>query len=90
MADGPPEVGPEQAPRRRTPPARLLLLAVVVAAVVILVVQNDQRVALRFLFVTGHVPLIAVMVVSLVVGGAIGFVGGARRARRRRRRREAH
>jgi uncharacterized integral membrane protein len=93
MVDSPPGALNEQpSPGRRLNPraARLVGVAVVAAAVVILVVQNSQRVSLRFLFVTGHVPLIWVMVVCLAVAGAFGFLVGRRgRVRRRRLRRRS-
>jgi uncharacterized integral membrane protein len=65
-----------------------LVVLVLVGALVVLVVQNSRRVSIRFLFITGHVGLIWVIVFCLVVGGAVGFVAG-RRSRRRRRRRQA-
>ena len=68
--------------------ARTVSLLIVIGVVVALVVQNSQQVTIRFLFITGHVRLIWVLVVCLVVGGAVGFVAG-RRSRRRRRRRSA-
>jgi uncharacterized integral membrane protein len=91
MVDAPEDLGPEQPTRsRRLNPraTRLLALLIVVGVVVALVIQNSQSVTIRFLFVTGHVRLIWVLIVSLVVGVAFGFVSG-RRVRRRRRRRSA-
>jgi uncharacterized integral membrane protein len=91
MVDGPEDYGPEQpSPARRLNPraARLLALLIVAGVVVALVIQNRQRVTLRFLFITGHVGLIWVLLVCLVIGAAFGFVSG-RRVRRRRRRRSA-
>jgi uncharacterized integral membrane protein len=61
--------------------------AVIVGAIVILVFQNSQKVTLRFWFITGHVRLIWVIVVSAVVGGAFGLLLSGRGRRRRRRRR---
>ena len=78
----------ERPSARRLDPrmARALGLLIVIGLAVAVVVQNSQRVTIRFLFITGHVRLIWVLVVCLVVAGAIGFVAG-RRARRRQRRR---
>jgi uncharacterized integral membrane protein len=80
----------ERLSRRRLNPrlGRTLGLLIVIGVVVALVVQNSQQVTIRFLFITGHIRLIWVLVVCLLVGGAIGFVAG-RRSRRRRRRRSA-
>jgi uncharacterized integral membrane protein len=69
--------------------ARLVAILILVGAVAVLVVQNSRRVTLRFLFVTGHVGLIWIIVVCLVVGGVIGYLVGRRRRVRRRRRRPA-
>ena len=91
MVDAPEDLGPEQptSGRRLNPrAARLLALLIVAGVVVALVIQNSQQVTLRFLFITGHVRLIWVLLVSVVVGAAFGFVSG-RRVRRRRRRRSA-
>ncbi len=91
MVDTPVGAGeqPTRARRGLNPRAtRLLALLIVVGVVVALVIQNSQRVTIRFLFVTGHVRLIWVLLVALVVGAAFGFVSG-RRVRRRRRRRSA-
>jgi uncharacterized membrane protein YciS (DUF1049 family) len=80
----------ERPSRRRLNPrlARTLGLLVVIGVVVALVVQNSQQVTIRFLFISGRIRLIWVLVICLVLGGAIGFVTG-RRSRRRRRRRSA-
>jgi len=65
--------------------ARALGLLIVIGIVVAVVVQNSQRVTIRFLFISGHVRLIWVLVACLAVGAAAGFVPGRRRRRRRRR-----
>jgi uncharacterized integral membrane protein len=80
----------ERPSRRRLNPrlARTLGLLIVIGVVVALVVQNSQQVTVRFLFISGRIRLIWVLVICLVLGGAIGFVAG-RRTRRRRRRRSA-
>jgi uncharacterized integral membrane protein len=91
MADGPGESGLEDRPStRHLDPrlARALALLIVIGVAFAVVIQNSQRVTVRFLFITGHVRLIWVLVVCLVVAGAVGFVAG-RRGRRRRRRRSA-
>ena len=88
MADGPGGSGPQErpSPRHLDPRlARALALLIVIGVAVAVVVQNSQRVTVRFLFITGHVRLIWVLVVCLVMAGAVGFVAG-RRSRRRRRR----
>ena len=77
----------ERSVRRRPAPARVVAAAVIVGAIVILVFQNSQKVTLRFWFITGHVRLIWVIVVSAVVGGAFGLLLSGRGLRRRRRRR---
>jgi len=72
----------EAAPRRRNlakPIVALVLLAVVVS----FVVQNSQKVKVQLWFVTGHPRLIWVLLVTVVVGAALGFVAG-RPSRRRR------
>jgi uncharacterized integral membrane protein len=63
--------------------ARSLGVLILVAIVAVFVIQNSQRVTVRFWFVTGHAPLIWVIVVCLVGAAAFGFVVG-RRSRRRR------
>ncbi|MGH9016572.1 MAG: LapA family protein [Acidimicrobiales bacterium] len=68
---------------------RLVVLALVVAALVILIVQNAQKVSVRFLFFTGHLRLIWVILICVVLAGAVGYVSGARGTRRRRRRRRS-
>lgn len=88
MVDAPEDFAQEQPTRgRRLNPraTRLLALLIVAGVVVALVIQNSQRVTLRFLFITGHVGLIWVLLVCLVIGAAFGFVAG-RRVRRRQRR----
>ncbi|HEY5251640.1 MAG TPA: LapA family protein [Acidimicrobiales bacterium] len=88
MVDAPEGYGPEKTTsgRRLNPRAtRLLALVVVAGLVVALVIQNSQQVTIRFLFITGHLALIWVLVACLVIGAAFGFVSG-RRVRRRRRR----
>jgi uncharacterized integral membrane protein len=76
----------EDRPRRRNPArVRIVALLVIAAIAVVLVFQNSQRVTVRFWFVTSHVRLIWLVVVSLVVGGIFGFVAGHRGGRRRRR-----
>jgi uncharacterized integral membrane protein len=88
MVDAPVGAGEQPTRARRLNPraTRLLALLIVAGVVVALVIQNSQRVTIRFLFITGHVRLIWVLLVTLVVGAAFGFVSG-RRVRRRRRRR---
>jgi UDP-N-acetylmuramyl pentapeptide phosphotransferase/UDP-N-acetylglucosamine-1-phosphate transferase len=91
MVDAPGAGGPPERPSTRgldPRVARALGLLIVIGVVVAVVVQNSQRVTIRFLFITGHVQLIWVLVVCLVVAGAVGFVAG-RRGRRRRRRRSS-
>jgi uncharacterized integral membrane protein len=91
MVDTPDGYGPEQPTRRRrlNPRAtRLLALLIVAGVVVALVIQNSQQVTIRFLFITGRIRLIWVLVICLVIGMAFGFVAG-NRVRRRRRRRSA-
>jgi uncharacterized integral membrane protein len=81
------EIPGEDRPARHRNPARARIVALVVIAViaVVLVFQNSQHVTVRFWFITGHVRLIWLIVVSLVVGGVFGFVAGHRGGRRRRR-----
>lgn len=74
--------------RRNLRAARSLGVLALVAVVVVFVIQNSQRVTVRFWFVTGHAPLIWVIVVCLAGAAAFGFVVG-RRSRRRRGRRGA-
>lgn len=72
----------EAAPRRRNlakPIVALVLLAVMVS----FVVQNSQKVKVQLWFVTGHPRLIWVLLVTVVVGAALGFVAG-RPGRRRK------
>jgi uncharacterized integral membrane protein len=83
--------GPESSsPGRRRHPVgpRAIGVLVVVGVIVVLVVQNSQRVAIRFLFITGHVRLIWVILGCVVVAGGLGYLtgrrGGGRRGRRRR------
>lgn len=82
--------GQERPSRRRLNPrlGRTLSLLIVIGVVVALVVQNSQQVTIRFLFISGRLRLIWVLVACLLVGGAVGFVAG-RRSRRRRRRRSS-
>jgi uncharacterized integral membrane protein len=92
MVDLPPGVGDEQPSRtRRLNPraVRTLGVLILVAVVVDLVVQNSERTTIRFLFITGHVRVIWVIVVCLVVAGAVGYLTGRRGRRRRRRRRSS-
>lgn len=79
-----PEVASPDAPKQRRPRlARLAALGVVVAVVVSFVVENDRSVPLRLWFVTGRPDLIWVLVVTLMVGGLVGYIVG-RPGRRRR------
>jgi uncharacterized integral membrane protein len=79
---------PSSSGRRRLPVGpRAIGVLIVAAVIVILVVQNSQRVAIRFLFITGHVRLIWVILACVVVAGGLGFLTGRRRSRRRGRRR---
>jgi uncharacterized integral membrane protein len=92
MVDFPAGAVDEQpGPRRRGNPraARLVAALIVVAAVVVVVVQNAQKVTLKFLFITGHVRLIWVILVSLVIAGGFGYLLGRRGRIKRRRRRAA-
>lgn len=60
---------PERVDRRRlSNPARVVVILVVLAAVISFIVQNNQSVKVHFWFVTGHVRLLSVAVVSLIVG----------------------
>ncbi|HMK63211.1 MAG TPA: lipopolysaccharide assembly protein LapA domain-containing protein [Acidimicrobiales bacterium] len=68
---------------RRLPAARLVGLAAVVAVVVSFAVENDQRVKVQLWFVSGHPRLVWVLVVTVVVSAALGYLFG--RSRRRRR-----
>jgi uncharacterized integral membrane protein len=74
--------------RRNRRAARSLGVLILLAVVAVFVIQNSQRVTVRFWFVTGHAPLIWVIVVCLVGAAAFGFVVG-RRSRRRSRRTRA-
>jgi len=62
--------------------ARAIAWLVVLGFVLAFVIQNDQRVAVHFWFVTDHVRLVWLLVVCLIVGAA--GEAGVRRALRAR------
>jgi uncharacterized integral membrane protein len=93
VTDATPRPGADEvaqlARRRRRRAGKGLLYLVVVVLVVVFVVQNSGVVKVHFWFVTGHPRLIWVVLVSLVVGIAFGYVLGAPGRRKRRERKRA-
>jgi uncharacterized integral membrane protein len=63
--------------RRNRRAARSLGVLILVAIVAVFVIQNSQRVTVRFWFVTGHAPLIWVIIVCLAWGRRRRLRGGA-------------
>ena len=91
MTDVPAVLGPEELEhqkRRRRRMARALGFVVLIAVVAVFVAQNSQKVRVRFWFVTGHPPLIWVILACLAVGVVMGLLVARSRVRTRRRRRE--
>jgi len=93
-APEPEQPSPSRRPPRRPPPPRAVAVVVVIVLVIIGVVQNSQKVTVRFLAFSGHVGLIWVIIASLLIAGALGYIAGrrgrrSRQAGRRRGRRRA-
>jgi len=66
-----------------------LIIAIVVIAVAgIFIFQNTDDTNVEFLFLSGRAPLYVVIVISMILGALLGWIGSA--IRRRRKRRIAH
>jgi uncharacterized integral membrane protein len=78
---------PGQAPReerlRRREQARRVSLLALAALIVAFAVTNLKEVKVKWIVGSGHAPLIIVIVVSLVVGVALGHFAERRSARRK-------
>ncbi len=62
-----------------------LIIAVIVIAVAgIFIFQNTDETDVEFLFLSGRAPLYVVIVVSMILGALLGWIGLAIRRRRKR------
>ncbi|GMR03158.1 MAG: hypothetical protein BMS9Abin20_1527 [Acidimicrobiia bacterium] len=66
----------------------LIVTVVVIAVAGIFIFQNTDDTSVEFLFLSGRAPLYLVIVVSMILGALLGWIGSA--IRRRRKRRIAH
>lgn len=66
---------------------RAWFVGILVALVVIVALQNSQEVSVEVLFANFKAPLIVVLLVSVAIGAAIGYVTPLVRRHRREERR---
>jgi uncharacterized integral membrane protein len=78
-----PGQAPHEERRRRREQARRVWLLALAALIVAFGVLNLKEVRVNWIVGAGHAPLIIVIVVSLVVGVALGHFAERRSARRR-------
>ena len=84
MADG-----RDLQPERKGTNWRAWGLGVVVVLVIIFIAQNSQSVRVKFLFWDASAPLIFALLITTLVGVAIGYVTPIVRSRRRARSEES-
>ena len=78
-----PGQAPQEERRRRREQARRASLLALAALIVAFAVTNLKEVKVKWIVGSGHAPLIIVIVVSLVIGVALGHFAERRSARRR-------
>ena len=84
-----PRQPPGGANRREGTNWRLWLLGIALLLVAIVALQNSQEVEVEILFIQTNAPLIAILLVTALLGAAIGYLLPlVRRHRREERRRD--
>jgi uncharacterized integral membrane protein len=78
-----PDQAPQDERRRRREQARRVSLLALAALIVAFAVTNLKEVKVKWIVGSGHAPLIIVIVVSLVIGVALGHFAERRSAKRR-------
>ena len=66
---------------------RAWIIGVLVALVVVVCLQNSQKVSVEVLFASFDAPLIIVLVVAILIGALIGYIGPVFMRHRREERR---
>ncbi len=74
------------APEKKPTNWRAWLVGALVALVAIVALQNSQQVRVDVLFVNVNAPLIVVILASVAIGAAIGYVAPVLRRHRRQER----
>jgi len=65
--------------------AKIIVAAILAVLLIIIVVQNRQPVATKLLFATITMPRAMLLLVSTLIGFALGLIAASYIARRRRR-----
>jgi uncharacterized integral membrane protein len=78
-----PVQAPQDERRRRREQARRVSLLALATLIVAFAVTNLKEVKVKWIVGSGHAPLIIVIVVSLVIGVALGHFAERRSAKRR-------
>ncbi len=63
----------------------LIITTIVIAVAGIFIFQNTDDTNVEFLFLSGRAPLYVIIVVSMILGSLLGWIGSAIRRRRKRR-----
>jgi uncharacterized integral membrane protein len=76
------------APEKKPTNWRAWLVGTLIALVAIVALQNSQQVRVDVLFINVDAPLIIVILASVAIGAAIGYVAPVLRRHRREERRQ--
>ena len=82
-AQPPGEAPPNEDRRTKRERARMLLLLLLATLIVVFAILNLKQVRVNWIVGSGRAPLIIVIVVSLIVGVALGHFAERRSAKRR-------
>jgi uncharacterized integral membrane protein len=69
--------------------AALIMTGIIIATAIVFLLQNTEEATVKFLFLSGQVPIYVVILISMVLGALLVLIGfGLRRRAKRHRQHE--